>query len=224
MLSGNITFAKIKNLMELSDLRRDFGKYKLIEMKLPDSPILMFRLWLEEVKVAGLDEFNAMVVSTVGRLGKPSSRIVLLKEITAQGGLVFYTNYLSRKGRDLEDNPFVSFHFFWTALERQVIIEGKLRKTSAKKSEDYFNSRPIESRLSAIISPQSETILSLKVLENRRNKLLQNPAQIKRPKNWGGYELTPELFEFWQGGKHRLHDRLRYRLMESKWKIDRLAP
>ena len=210
--------------MELSDLRRDFGKYNLMETALPGSPISFFRFWLKEVETAGVDEFNTMVMSTVGIDGKPSSRIVLLKEITAKGGLIFYTNYLSKKGRDLADNPYASFLFFWAGFERQLRIEGKITKVTAKKSDDYFNSRPLESRLSAIISPQSEPIESFEVLDAKRIELAQHPEKIKRPENWGGYTLTPELFEFWQGGKYRMHDRIRYRLIASKWKMDRLAP
>ena len=210
--------------MELSGLRHNFGKYSIKETKLPVSPISMFKLWLEEARVAGVAEFNAMMVSTVGDYGRPSSRIVLLKEITASGGLVFYTNYKSRKGRDLSQNPFAAFLFFWPPLERQIRIEGLVEKLSEQKSDDYFYSRPLESQISAIISAQSEKIESLSEFNEKREALLRSPKNIIRPKCWGGYELKPEMFEFWQGGKHRMHDRIRYQLNKGNWRMDRLAP
>ena len=210
--------------MELSDLRRDFGKYSIKETKLPVSPISLCKLWLEEARVADVDEFNAMVVSTVGNNSKPSSRIVLLKEITASGGLVFYTNYRSKKGRELNQNPFAAVHFFWPPLERQLRIEGEIIKTTAKKSDDYFYSRPLESQISAIVSAQSEKIENLSEFDVKREVLLKTPTNIKRPEYWGGYELKPEMFEFWQGGKYRMHDRIRYQLKKGNWRMDRLAP
>ena len=210
--------------MELSDLRREFGKYSLEEEKLPASPLPMFNYWLEKAKNAGINEFNAMVLSTVGKQGRPSSRIVLLKEVSPSGRLIFYSNYSSKKGRDLDLNPFAALLFFWRTLERQIRIEGFIEKLSKKKSDNYFYSRPPESQISAIVSAQSETIESLADLKNKREKLLKMPANIKRPENWGGYELKPEMFEFWQGGKHRMHDRIRYRLKKGDWKMDRLAP
>lgn len=210
--------------MELSDLRRDFGKYSLRDTKLPVLPISLFKVWLDEAKAHGMDDFNAMLVSTIGKQGKPSSRVVLLKEIAESGGLVFYTNYRSRKGRDLSQNPFAAFHFFWSPLERQLRIEGKVEKVSAKKSDDYFYSRPLESQLSAIVSAQGEIIKNLSELDEKRKEQLKNLKNIKRPEYWGGYELKAEMFEFWQGGKHRMHDRIRYRVEDDSWKIDRLAP
>ncbi|MCF6342159.1 MAG: pyridoxamine 5'-phosphate oxidase [Bacteroidales bacterium] len=210
--------------MEFSDLRRDFGKYKLTGAGLPTEPVLLLKLWLEEVKNAAVDEFNAMVVSTVGKDGRPSSRVVLLKGITQSGGLVFYTNYLSRKGKELQAKPLACFHFFWPSFERQVRIEGMVNKLREEESESYFNSRPLQSRLSAIVSPQSETIDDLAELEKKRMHLLQGQTEIKRPENWGGYVLKPDYFEFWQGGKYRLHDRISYRLKDACWGIRRLAP
>jgi len=210
--------------MELSDLRRDFGKNSLDEQEMPTRPVVQLKAWLVEAKNSSLSEFNAMVLSTAGADGKPSSRIVLLKEITERGGLVFYSNYRSKKGEDLQENPFAACHFFWPPLERQIRIEGKVVKMNTAKSDAYFYSRPVESRVSAIVSPQSEKIESLAELGEKADKLLKNPDAIKRPEHWGAYELLPELFEFWQGGKHRLHDRIRYRQEKGDWKKERLAP
>lgn len=210
--------------MKLSDLRHDFGKYGLDETKSPGSPILMFRSWIEKAKENGVKEFNAMVLSTVGKHNRPSSRIVLLKEIMESGALVFYTNYHSKKGRDLLNNPFGALHFFWPELERQIRIEGTVAKTHSDISDDYFNSRPVESKASAIVSPQSEKIDNLTALKDSSRFLIRNPHKIKRPEHWGGYELTPDLFEFWQGGKYRLHDRIRYSLEGDQWIKARLAP
>lgn len=210
--------------MELSDLRRDFGKNRLDEKNSPKLPVSLFNSWIEEAKNKGIQEFNAMVLSTVGNEAKPSSRIVLLKEITASGALVFYTNYKSKKGIEIIKNPFAALHFFWPELERQIRIEGKIEKTNSEKSDDYFNSRPVESRASAMVSPQSEKIGSLNNLKKQCQYLVENLHEIKRPEYWGGYELTPVLFEFWQGGKYRLHDRIRYNLAGDQWIKDRLAP
>lgn len=210
--------------MELSDLRRDFGKYGLDKSSCPELPDSLLLSWLSEAKNKGIKEFNAMVLSTVGTLKKPSSRIVLLKEITVSGALVFYTNYKSRKGIEILNNPFAALHFFWPELERQIRIEGTVEKTNSEKSDAYFNSRPVESRASAIVSPQSEKIDNLTALKERSQYLIENPDKIKRPETWGGYEFTPDLFEFWQGGKHRLHDRVSYNCKGNQWFKDRLAP
>lgn len=210
--------------MELSDLRRDFGKYRLDDLKSPDSPILLFRNWMEEAKNKGIKDFNAMVLSTIGKHSRPSSRIVLLKEIMESGALVFYTNYNSKKGRDILNNPFGALHFFWPELERQIRIEGAIEKIHSDKSDDYFNSRPVESRASAMVSNQSERVDDLTELKERCQYLLENPHEIKRPENWGGYELIPDLFEFWQGGKDRLHDRINYCFKGNQWIKERLAP
>jgi pyridoxamine 5'-phosphate oxidase len=210
--------------MDYSDLRRDFGKFGLNENKLLANPIDMLKLWLEEAKLAEIPEFNAMVLSTVGRGLKPSSRIILLKEITENSTIVFYTNYLSQKGEELRSNPNASVNFFWNKLEKQIRIEGKVRKTSREKSETYFRSRPLESQLNAIVSPQSDVIKDLSKIKEKAEKLFVSGEKINLPLNWGGYELVPELVEFWQGGKNRLHDRIRYQLNISVWSIDRLAP
>lgn len=210
--------------MDYSDLRRDFGKFGIDEKKLPANPVGLIKLWLEEAKMAGIPEFNAMVLSTVGRGLKPSSRIVLLKEITENEGIVFYTNYRSRKGEELRANPNASLNIFWNILEKQIRIEGKVSKTSLEKSVTYFRSRPLESQLNAIVSPQSEVIKDLHSLKTRAEELFVSGEKIRMPSYWGGYELIPEMVEFWQGGKNRLHDRIRYRFNGKVWAIDRLAP
>lgn len=210
--------------MKLSDLRRDFGKHDLQEAKLPASPIVLFHTWLEKARVSGVPDFNAMILSTVGRQGKPSSRVILLKEVSNRGALLFYTHYESRKGEDLKSNNFAALHFFWAALEQQIRIEGQVTKIAVNKSDDYFASRPRESQVSAIISPQSEQIKSLEDLERKRNDLLKSNVKLNRPEYWGGYELRPQLFEFWQGGTNRMHHRILYQLDGSQWKMSRLAP
>ena len=210
--------------MDYSDLRRDFGKFGIDESKLPQEPISFLKYWIDEAKRAELKEFNAMVLSTVGKGMKPSSRIVLLKEITDSGGMIFYTNYKSRKGNELSTNPNASLIFFWRELERQIRIEGQVRKTSYEKSVSYFKSRPLESQLNAIVSPQSEIIQELSDLKKKASDLFVSGKKLSAPPFWGGYELIPQVIEFWQGGKNRLHDRIRYTLKHSNWKIDRLAP
>lgn len=210
--------------MNYFDLRRDFGKFGLDESKLPAIPIDFFSVWMEEAKKLGIPEFNAMVLSTVDVNSRPSSRIVLLKELSARGGLMFYTNYLSKKGRDLRRNSYVAANFFWREMERQVRIEGEVRKISQENSEKYFRSRPLESQLSAIISPQSEPINKLADLKKKSDDLFISGEKIKIPDYWGGYELIPNLFEFWQGGKNRLHDRIVYELINNSWHRKRLAP
>jgi pyridoxamine 5'-phosphate oxidase len=210
--------------MDYSDLRRDFGKFGIDETRLPSNPIEFLKQWLEEAQQAKIPEFNAIVLSTVGKGMKPSSRIVLLKEITDAGGLVFYTNYHSRKGEELMSNPNASINIFWHQLEKQVRIEGRVKKVLREKSEAYFRSRPLESQLNAIVSPQSDVIKDLSKLKLEAEKLFVSGKKITLPAHWGGYELVPETIEFWQGGKNRLHDRIRYQYHPSGWLKDRLAP
>jgi pyridoxamine 5'-phosphate oxidase len=210
--------------MDLSDLRRDFGKFGLDLNKLPGNPADLLERWLTEAEKAGIGEFNAMVLSTVSRESRPSSRIVLLKEVTRNGSLIFYTNYRSRKGKELMMNRFAAVNFFWRELERQIRIEGEIKKTSREISRAYFKSRPLESQLSALISPQSEPIKDLASLRQEAERIFVSGAKIDLPDHWGGYELTPDCFEFWQGGKNRLHDRIRYTRQGLLWHTDRLAP
>jgi pyridoxamine 5'-phosphate oxidase len=188
------------------------------------NPIELLKAWLSEAKDSEIPEFNAMVLSTTDLSGKPSSRVVLLKELNEEGNLVFFTNYQSQKGREIRMNPQVAAIFFWRELEKQVRVEGIVSKTDQKVSEAYFRSRPLESQLSAIVSPQSEVIKDLGDLKKKADGLFVSGVKIKMPENWGGYAIKPQSIEFWQGGKNRLHDRIRYSKRPNKWLMERLAP
>lgn len=196
----------------------------LHESDLAPDPIAQFGNWFEEALRSGIALPNAMTLATATRGGRPSARTVLLKGFDALG-FVFYTHYRSRKGREIEENPQAMLLFRWGELERQVGIEGRVAKVSAAESDGYFATRPLGSRLSAIISPQSEPVVSREgletALEEASKRWRDGPP---RPPHWGGYRLVPERFEFWQGRKDRLHDRLCYRKAKSAWKIERLAP
>ena len=212
---------------DLSNYRKSYEKSELLETNIPEDPINLFNRWFHEVEdFGGVDEVNAMTVSTIGLNGFPKSRVVLLKQFTYEG-FIFYTNYNSEKGKAIENNPHICLSFFWTSLERQVIIKGIAEKTSEVISDNYFASRPDGSKLGAIVSPQSEIIPNREYLENNL-KLLEQEYQgneIIRPKNWGGYLVRPQEVEFWQGRANRLHDRIRYQLQSDfSWKIDRLSP
>lgn len=204
------------------DHRLQYGKYRLEKDTLHSDPIIMFEEWFHEVVKAELPDANAMVVATCHQ-GRPSARITLLKEIS-EGGFVFFTNYHSRKGREIALNPHVSLLFYWQAFERQVRIEGIASQISHSESDQYFNSRPFESRLAAIVSPQSEVIESKNLLVEQYNQMLTQSQHAPRPDHWGGFRVIPEYFEFWQGGENRLHDRFTYRLENKKWVIHQLAP
>ena len=210
--------------MDLTDLRRDFGKFGLDAEKMPEHPVDLLEEWLQAAKDEGISEFNAMVLSTVSLDSKPSSRIVLLKEVSDDKSLVFFTNYHSRKGKEIMGNPNVCVNFFWRELERQVRVEGTIRKTTVEVSKSYFKSRPLESQLSVIVSPQSQTIKKLSTLKEKADQLFLSGEPITLPENWGGYRLNPNAVEFWQGGKNRLHDRIRYTQQGHFWFKDRLAP
>lgn len=208
--------------MNLHDQRIQYGKTQLIEDNLPENPIELFHLWFELAQKSNVLEPNAMVLATVNN-NKPSARVVLLKEITTNE-FVFFTHYKSRKGREIEKNPFACLTFFWPELEKQIRIEGVLSMTDKKTSASYFDSRPIESRISAAVSNQSQIIASRQELEKRWTSLKQSPQLVKCPENWGGYRLTPHTIEFWQGRENRLHDRIQYVRIDSKWSKHRLAP
>ncbi len=189
-------------------------------------PIDQFRLWFEEAVGAGLPEPNAMTLATATREGRPSARTVLLRGFDGSG-FVFFTNYNSRKGRELAANPWAALLFFWVELERQIRIEGPVAKVSARESDDYFMSRPVGSRIGAWASNQSEVIAGRDVLERQIEEwTARHPSgDVSRPPHWGGYRVRPETVEFWQGRPSRLHDRLRYRRSESEsWIIERLSP
>ncbi len=207
---------------ELSNIRKDFSQQALNEDNLLGNPIHQFKLWLNKAIESNLPEPTAMTLCTVSPEGIPSARVVLLKNLDENTGFWFYTNYESHKGNDLKHNPHAAINFFWPLLERQVRITGTVSKLDESDSDDYFYSRPIESQIGAIASPQSRVIESREQLEG----WLANAKKgtIKRPDNWGGYALMPTEIEFWQGRASRLHDRIRYRLNGSEWKQERLAP
>ncbi len=207
---------------DLSNIRKDFTKESLHAEELNNSPIIQFKQWLNEAIDKKELEPTAMTLSTVSADGIPSARIVLLKKLAENGEYWFYTNYNSNKGTDLKNNNHAALNFFWPGLERQIRITGTVEKISSLQSDIYFQSRPLDSQLSAIASPQSEVIKSRTELENRFDD--SRTMEIKRPENWGGYALTPHEIEFWQGRAGRLHDRIRYQLKAENWIKERLAP
>lgn len=214
-------------MKDLSNYRRSYEKSRLVEQNLPDGPMELFKIWFVEAEGIGSGaEVNAMTISSIGLDGFPKSRIVLLKHFS-ENGFTFFTNYNSEKGKAIAANPNVCLSFFWHELERQVIIKGRAEKTTDDVSEAYFQSRPEGSRLGAVVSPQSEIIPSREYLEESLANLEKDYSgkQIKRPEHWGGYIVKPVEIEFWQGRPNRLHDRIRYKLVEnSSWKMERLAP
>lgn len=212
---------------DLSNYRKSYDKSELLENSIPEDPINLFNRWFHEVEdFGGVDEVNAMTVSTIGLDGFPKARVVLLKKYTFEG-FIFYTNYNSEKGKAISNNPNICLSFFWHSMERQVIIKGIAEKTTTNISDGYFESRPDGSKLGAIVSNQSEVISSRIVLEEKL-KQLENDFQgkeILRPEFWGGFLVKPVEVEFWQGRPNRLHDRIRYQLQDDfSWKIERLAP
>ena len=211
----------------LGNYRKSYEKSSLTEDTIKENPLEQFQKWFYEVEGSdGVDETNAMTVSTIGLDGFPKNRVVLLKKYTEEG-FVFYTNYNSEKGRAIAQNPAVCLSFFWPNMERQVIIKGQAEKIAENLSDGYFESRPVGSQLGAVISNQSEVIESREVLENELKELEKQyeGKPIERPKHWGGYLVRPVSIEFWQGRPNRLHDRIRYTLQDDyDWKIERLAP
>lgn len=211
---------------KIAALRQDYKRATLDEQHAAAGPLLQFERWWQEVIDSELEEPNAMTLATSTADGRPSARIVLLKSFSEEGFL-FFTNYESRKGHELAENPRVTLLFFWKELERQVRIEGTVSKASAAVSDEYFQSRPLGSRIGAIASPQSQVIPGREVLEEKVQELEKAYAENgpQRPEHWGGYVVKPEVVEFWQGRSSRLHDRLRYVLQEDdSWKMERLAP
>ena len=208
----------------IAELRKSYERAELSEDASQADPLRQFDQWLREAIDAQVSEPNAMTVATVGSDLRPSTRIVLIKGYDA-GGIVWYTNYDSRKGRQIAGNPYVALQFHWVELERVVRIEGLAQKISDEESDAYFNSRPLDSRIGAWASPQSQVIAGRSVLvANAARYGAQFLLKPPRPPHWGGYRLQPDLWEFWQGRKSRLHDRLRYRLDGGSWVRERLAP
>jgi pyridoxamine 5'-phosphate oxidase len=198
----------------------------LREEEVDPDPVLQFQRWFQDALTAGIVEPNAMVLSTADKSGRPSSRLVLLKQVDARG-FVFFTNYSSRKGRELAENPHAALTFPWHALERQVCVTGTVTKVSREEAEAYFKLRPRGSRLGANVSRQSEVVSGREVLETKLAGLeRQHPGEdIPMPADWGGYVLAPDEIEFWQGRPNRLHDRLRYtRQKDQSWRLERLSP
>ena len=211
--------------MDLEEIRREYLKNGLRRNDLAEDPYQQFKVWMEQLIHSEAHDPTAMTLATVNKSGKPSQRIVLLKHID-HTGLVFYTNYASAKAQDMATNSHVSLHFPWHAMERQVAISGVAEKVSSGESLKYFMSRPFESRLSAWASKQSHTISSRAFLMSQFEAMKKKFAngEVPLPDFWGGYRVTPEYFEFWQGRANRLHDRFAYRMKEDKWHIERLAP
>jgi pyridoxamine 5'-phosphate oxidase len=210
----------------LAALRREYMRLGLAEADLASDPIEQFRLWFGVALASNLPEPNAMTVATATPGGRPSARTVLLKGFDERG-FVFYTNYRSRKGRELAANPQAALVFYWPELERQIRIEGQIERVSPEESDAYFHSRPQGSQLGAVVSQQSEVIPDRHVLEKRMQELTARyrDQNIPRPAHWGGYRLRPEVIEFWQGRPSRLHDRLRYRKYDDgRWIVERLSP
>jgi len=209
---------------EIAHLRKSYERDELDETASAADPLRQFEHWFQQALSAELPEPNAMTVATVAADGRPSTRVVLIKGYDERG-IVWYTNYDSRKGRELAVNPFAALQFHWVELERVVRIEGRVEKVSAEESDAYFQSRPLDSRIGAWASPQSQVIESRAVLvANAARYGAQFLLQPPRPPHWGGYRLVPDRWEFWQGRKSRLHDRLRYRLEAGQWVRERLAP
>jgi len=213
--------------MSLADLRENYGRGGLEEGNCQTNPIVQFERWFMEAQVADLKEPNAMTLSTASTDGRPSGRIVLLKEVS-DFGFVFYTNYESRKGQEIQANPFVALTFYWAELERQVRVEGRAEVLSREVSEQYFSTRPKGHRLGAWASNQSRIVYGRQSLESRLREfqaLYANSDEVPTPPYWGGYRVVPEAIEFWQGRPNRLHDRIVYRReSESTWTMERLAP
>ncbi len=209
--------------MDLRDQRISYERGQLDE-DAAGEPLALFQRWYADAVAAQVPEPNAMTLATVGADGRPSTRIVLVKSVD-EAGVVFFTNYDSRKGRELAANPYAALQFHWVELQRVVRIEGRVQRTSAAESDEYFASRPVDSRLGAWASPQSQVIANRGVLvRNAAKASATHGLNPPRPPHWGGFRLVPDTWEFWQGRRSRLHDRLRFRLDEDRWIKERLAP
>ncbi len=212
-------------MMDLSSIRRDYRKKTLDEQEVHHNPIEQFKVWFEEVLTSQAVDATAFTLATMDERQRPQGRIVLLKEVLDQG-FVFFTNYNSAKGQQIAKHPIGSMIFYWPELERQVRITGKIEKIAPEESRKYFKSRPVDSQISGICSPQSQEVPNRQYLEDaiENFKNSHNENEIEWPENWGGYIIIPDEVEFWQGRASRLHDRVHYQLEDGKWKIARLAP
>ena len=211
--------------MPLADLRKDYALAGLAEKDLAKDPFRQFEKWFQEAEASKLVEPNAMILATAGRDGRPSARTMLLKGVDGRG-FVFFTNYESRKGRELDANPHATLVFPWFAFERQVIVEGTVTRVAREESEAYFHSRPLASQIGAWASAQSSILAGRKALEEafKETEKKYSGQTVPLPPHWGGWRLAPETVEFWQGRRSRLHDRLRYRRAKDGWTVERLAP
>ena len=211
--------------MNIKDARSEYFKGELRKEHVNKNPIEQFKHWFKHAVDLEIPDVNAMTIATALSNGLPSARIVLLKEVDDKG-FVFFTNYEGRKGKELTQNPHAALLFYWKELEQQIRIEGKVKKIGKNESDAYFNVRPLESKMSAIVSRQSSVVQDREHLEERWVKYLKDnyEKEIKRPENWGGYRVIPEKIEFWQGRKNRLHDRILYTKNKSGWNIERLEP
>lgn len=210
----------------ISSLRKEYSKHSLDIDNVSKDPLQQFRTWLEEAITAEIPEPTAMSLATVTPQGIPACRIVLLKDVSAEG-FTFYTNYSSDKGKDIDNQPIVALTFFWTELERQIRIQGSVTRVSKETSIAYFQSRPRESQIGAWVSPQSTPLTDRKILEERKSameKKFEGQDVLPKPEQWGGYLVSPFIIEFWQGRPSRLHDRIVYTLKDKLWNIRRLAP
>ena len=217
----------MSSISNIDALRKEYAQGKLDLADTPSDPIAQFKRWFEEAMNAEVPEPNAMTLSTATRSGRPSARIVLLKGLE-DGDFLFYTNYQSHKGRELEENPYAALTFLWHELQRQVRVEGRVERLSPEASTDYFQSRPKSSQIGAWVSPQSQRIESREVLEEREQELwekYEDAEQLPRPEHWGGFRVMPHRIEFWQGRPSRLHDRINFeRDASGEWRKSRLAP